>query len=66
MNQISDDEAEAIAEALWDAVLTGTFNLDGKETKVSVSDRIALAMWIIDRIDGPPKQAIDIERLKEI
>ena len=56
---------EEMAEAMWDAALTGRYILDGKETKVSVADRIEIMKFILDIIDGPPGQASDIKYLEK-
>lgn len=50
-----------LAEMLWDAVLTGRLNsLENGKEKISARDRLSLAQWLFNRIDGMPRQALEV------
>ena len=62
---------ELLAGMLWVAVFTGyllTTDCDinpgpeGSEEKISVKDRLSLAQWIFNRIDGMPRQALEVSQ----
>jgi hypothetical protein len=56
------ESREVLAAQLWEAVTTGKITLsDGKELEVKGMDEwFAVAKWIYQQVDGPPKLQADI------
>ncbi len=55
------NRSKALSEMLWNAVLTGNLvTLEGEEIPLGAKDLIGLAHSLLNRIDGMPRQAMEI------
>ena len=55
------NRSKALSEMLWNAVLTGNLvMLDGKEIRLGAKDLIGLSHSLLNRIDGMPRQAMEV------
>ena len=57
------NRVRALSEMLWNAVLTGNLvMLDGEEIRLGAKDITKLAHDIINRVDGMPRQALEVSQ----
>lgn len=57
------NRSKALSEMLWNAVLTGNLvMLDGEEIPLGGKDLIGLAHSLLNRIDGMPRQALEVSQ----
>ncbi len=58
------NRSKALSEMLWNAVLTGNLvTLEGEEIKLGAKDLIGLAHSLLNRIDGMPRQALEVSQI---
>ena len=57
------NRSKALSEMLWNAVLTGNLvMLDGKEIRLGAKDLIGLSHSLLNRVDGMPRQALEVSQ----
>ena len=57
------NRSKALSEMLWNAVLTGNLvTLEGEEIRLGAKDIIGLSHSMLNRVDGMPRQALEVSQ----
>jgi len=50
-----------VAQLVWQATTEGYVEFpDGRREEIDINTWLAFVKWLYDRVDGPPKQAMDV------